>query len=132
MQCLKILIYGLVGTSTFALAEEAPEYYLDQFAPSAEERAGWQDARQLFEEFLATPEFIGRDLTDQDNKVHAALDDACVLQTDIKACEIHIRQHRAQILTALPDNPLYWLRFRSLLQVNPHTFLTVDQPTTSD
>ena len=126
MRYSRILICWLVSTSTLAFAEGEPEYYLDQFAPSAEERAGWQEARQLFNEFVATPEFIGREVSEQDINVRADLDKACTYEIDMKGCQAYIRQHRFQILTALPDNPLYWQRFWALLQVNPHTFLDSD------
>ena len=120
----RLCIYSLICAAPAVFAADESEYFLDQYAPSAEERAGWQEARDVYESFVATDEFVGRTLTDHDEKIRNEIEEACTY--NFKDCQAYILQNRSSLLRALPDNPLYWQRFWEILKVNPHTFLDTD------
>ena len=114
----------LACASTLVLAESNNEYFLDQFAPSEQEQAGWQEAQAVYRKFAATPEFVGGEITKQQLQVRADLEDACMIT--FKDCQTFLKLNRNKILHALPDNPMYWRRFWEILEVNVHTFSDSD------
>ena len=105
------MFYGVIILSFFGYAlAEKKVYLLDQYAPTPEDLAEWEASYQKLVIFSETPEFIGRELTQQDKNVRRYLVDDCAIES-IHACQSYIKANRQKILQALPDNPLYWERF---------------------
>ena len=104
-----------MGCVQISFAQSSPDLLLDAYAPSEEELALWAEEFERLVQFDKAPEFINRELSDEDEKIRGELEVACTTKTFVD-CQAYIRANRQRVLMALPDNSRYWELFWEVLR----------------
>ena len=108
----------LVSTLITSVVAEEKVYLLDQYAPTSEQLAEWEESHDKLVHFEATPEYSNRDVSKTDHKIRGELTDNCFSKT-LNICQKYIKANRVAVLDALPNNPLYWQRFWDYIDSGP-------------
>ena len=127
MKTTHALWVALLLVTPLCALGDASKNLLDQFAPTPEELERWEEDATKLIAFGETPQFFSHTLTGADEAVRVDLEKACQLKTFLE-CRDYIRSNRQKILRAMPDNPVYWERFWSVMNLPNIVYL---QPDTS-
>lgn len=111
----RVLLLSAILTSSINLAAADKPYFLDQYAPTQEELHTWAENYKAFLTFGSTPKFLNEAQTENQEKVRDVLLYRCPNRT-FTECQSFIRSFRCAVRTALPDNPLYWKRFWTVVE----------------
>ena len=108
------------------IESSAEDLLIDQYAPTQEEIALWEENAALLVALDKTSPNISPLSKDQQSVLHE-LDKAC--EQDLShECQTHIKAHRVKLLSVLPDNPRYWQYFWSIVEASNFLHLDFGNP----